>query len=222
MPPIGKKDLNGRGLAHPAPYTRSIVELFGTLELSGRVLDPFAGTGLIHDLGLEAVGVEIEPEWAELREGTIIGDATRLPFRDVCFDAVVTSCTYGNRYADHHKAKDGSLRRTYTHDLGRDLHPRNTGKMAWKGPGVGPYCELHEEAWSEVWRVLARDGRFVLNIKNHIKAGVEQMVTEWHAELLSTIGFNMVQAHQVFTPGMRVGANRQRVPFESVLVWRKP
>lgn len=46
---------------------------------------------------------------------TVIGDATRLPFDNRMFDAVITSPTYGNRMADHHDAQDGSKRITYRH-----------------------------------------------------------------------------------------------------------
>jgi tRNA G10 N-methylase Trm11 len=91
-----------------------------------RVLDPFAGTGRIHELENWTVGVEIEPEWATMRDGTIVANALNLPFRDASFDAVVTSPTYGNRLADHHDARDSSRRHSYKHDLGRDLHSENS------------------------------------------------------------------------------------------------
>ena len=52
-------------------------------------------------------------------------------FSDATFDMVVTSPTYGNRMADHHNAKDGRRRITYTHNLGRTLTPGNSGAMQW-------------------------------------------------------------------------------------------
>jgi tRNA G10 N-methylase Trm11 len=101
------------------------------------VVDPFAGTGRIHELshvpGVRTVGVEIEPEWARLSSGTVVADALALPVADSSVHAICTSPTYGNRHADHHEACDPSLRRTYRHDLGRELHPNNSGRLQW-GP----------------------------------------------------------------------------------------
>ena len=99
---------------------------------------------------LETVGVELEPEWADLHPDTFVGNALALKFDDADFDAVVTSPTYGNRLADHHNAKDGSVRRSYTHDLGRQLQEDNSGAMHW-GP---KYRDFHRKAWIEAKRVI--------------------------------------------------------------------
>jgi tRNA G10 N-methylase Trm11 len=96
----------------------------------------------------------------------VVGDALALPFPDATFDAVVTSPTYGNRMADHHHARDGSLRYSYTHTLGRSLHPNNSGTLHWGAE----YQRFHSLAWREVWRVVRPGGRFVLNIKDHVRA----------------------------------------------------
>ena len=82
----------------------------------------------------------------------------------------MTSPTYGDRLADHHDARDGSVRHSYKHDLGRDLHPDNSGAMQW-GPA---YRDFHTAAWVEVRRVLRPGGRFVLNVKDHVRGGVVQ------------------------------------------------
>lgn len=65
-----------------------------------RVLDNFAGVGLIHELPFDTWGTELEPEWACAHPRTLVADATRLPFPDGSFDAVATSPTYANRMAD--------------------------------------------------------------------------------------------------------------------------
>ncbi len=104
---------------HPAPYPRYILsELASYLRAYSRsvgrkltVLDPMAGIGRVHDLPrdvvAETVGVELEPEWARARKGTVVGDATKLPRAWAArFDAVVVSPVYGNRLSDHHEAKD--------------------------------------------------------------------------------------------------------------------
>jgi hypothetical protein len=53
-------------ITHPARYSPEILDVIAE-ELDGvpgPVLDPFAGTGRIHDLGRgDTFGVEIEAEW---------------------------------------------------------------------------------------------------------------------------------------------------------------
>jgi tRNA G10 N-methylase Trm11 len=103
-------DASGR-VKSPAPFTATILDeieaaLAGALPSSARVLDPFAGTGRVHRLPYDTIGVEIEREWAEWHPRTIRGDATCLPFPDSTFRAIVTSPTYGSRMADHHTAAE--------------------------------------------------------------------------------------------------------------------
>lgn len=79
------------------------------LPETGRVLDPMAGAGRCHELATDTrtvVGVEIEPEGAATHPNTRQGDATKLRFKDASFDAVFTSPTYANRFADKHFNKD--------------------------------------------------------------------------------------------------------------------
>lgn len=190
---------------HPARFSeavlRAIVDLVPAKAL---LLDPFAGTGRIHQLtGARTVGVELEAEWATMSTGTIIGNALALPFAEDSFDAIATSPCYGNRLADHHEARDGSERRSYRHDLGRPLHPNNAGQLQWGAA----YKAFHEKAWAEALRVLRPRGRFILNVSDHVRCGKTQPVTAWHLDTLQRLGLSLVARRQVSTPRLRYGAN---------------
>jgi ubiquinone/menaquinone biosynthesis C-methylase UbiE len=149
---------------------------------------------------------------------TLTGSALELPFPDESFDAIVTSPTYGNRLADHHDARDGSYRRSYRHCLGRPLHEGNAGAFQWGSA----YREFHERAWTEALRVLRPEGTFVLNVSNHIRKGVERLVSEWHLTTLLNRGLRFVASEQIATPRYRYGSNRQRVQCEHVFWLHKP
>jgi SAM-dependent methyltransferase len=221
---------------HPARFTWDLLPVFSTalvgladtddegVVLSRiRVLDPFAGTGRIHKLAelgpYDTIGIEIEPEWAAMHERTFRGNALALQFEADSFDAVVTSPTYGNRFADKHTPKDASRRRGYTHDLGRQLHEANSGAMQWGEQ----YRDFHRLAWAEVRRVLKPEGRFVLNLKDHIRKGDRQYVAGWHVTELCRMGFDLLMHTEVEARGMRDGANHDlRVPAEQVYVFELP
>jgi DNA modification methylase len=210
-------------MKHPAKYSNPILDVMQEMlvDVSGILLDPFAGTGKIHLLqreDLKTFGVEIEPEWATLHPQTIVGDALNLPFADASFDAIATSPTYGNRMADHHNAKDGSKRNTYKHTLGRDLHPNNSGQLQW-GP---KYREFHEKVWAECIRVLKPNGTFILNISNHIRKGEEIDVTDWQVRTIQQY-IPIKDVRTVGTIRYKEGSNSSLRPdHESVVRFLKP
>lgn len=100
-------------------------------------------------------------------------------------------------------ARDASRRNTYRHALGRPLHPANSGTLQWGDD----YRTFHVAAWAELARVLTPGGRFVLNIKDHIRRGERQHVTDWHCEALAALGFAEIEHRRVDCPGQRFGAN---------------
>jgi SAM-dependent methyltransferase len=210
-----------KGVAHPAPFSTAVLNAIPLLMDSShvKVLDPFAGIGRIHELPslvsweMETVGVELEPEWATIHPDTLVGDIMKMPFDCDEFDAVVTSPCYGNRMADSHKAKDGSFRRSYTHDLGRQLGSNNSGAMQWGQK----YREFHVNSWDRVAHVLKPGGHFILNISDHIRDGKRIHVASWHTQVLLKMGFELEGAASILTPRMRVGKNRERVGSEMLL-----
>lgn len=211
---------------HPARYTPALLPIFERL-LAGydKVLDPFAGTGeRLLSIRPDAYLVELEPEWAAVSQAktdrSIVGNALLLHeiFPEGFFDAVCTSPAYGNRFADHHNAKDASRRRSYTHDLGRSLHTDNAGKLHY-GPS---YQDLHRRVWRNVRHVLRPGARFVLNVKDFVRKGAVVPVTDWHIGTILEIGFTMVEHCKVDAPGLRHGQNRAaRVDYESVIAFER-
>lgn len=210
---------------HPAKFNdrilERIVEMFDEFGWPERIIDPFAGTGKVHRLtegrSTESVGVELEPEWADLHPNTQVGNALDLPFEDASFDCLCTSPAYGNRLADSHEAKDGSRRYSYRHVLGRKLHPDNSGQMQWGEK----YREFHRAAWREALRVLKPDALIALNTSNHIRGGVEQLVTEWHMSHFLDHGCAVLDLDTVVTSRLRHGANWEtRTRYENVFLLR--
>lgn len=90
-------------MAHPARFSDELMPIFQQIVDNYQeqqhpyylplVLDPFAGTGRIHELQrCSTWGVEIEPEWANMHSRTQVGDATDLPpYWVETFDMVITS-----------------------------------------------------------------------------------------------------------------------------------
>ena len=201
-------------MKHPAKFSDNLLDVIDEwLEgAEGILLDPFAGTGKVHRLAtskLYTVGVELEPEWAELHPRTIIGNSHgKLPFRDNSIDYIVTSPVYGNRMSDHHEAKDASYRNTYRHTIGRPLHPANSGQLQWGEK----YKDFHIKCWWEVTRVTKPDASFILNTSDHIRKGELQPVTNWHQKVLEFFGWEIKTSQDCTTRRNRAGANSQIRP----------
>lgn len=210
-------------MKHPAKFSESILGVIGDVldynDFQGRILDPFAGTGRVHEFnnwndGVHTFGLEIEPSWAAMHERTQVGDATKIPWPDRWFDAIVTSPCYGNRMADN-DPRDTCI--TYRSALGEPLADNNAGGMQWGDQ----YRLLHGKAWRECARVLKPGGLFILNVSDHVRAGVRQRVAGWHLYYLGLLGFHVHDVVPVPTRRMKRGANHEaRVAAELVVVLR--
>lgn len=189
------------------------------LPAGALVLDPYAGTGRIHELRhVHTTGVELEPEWAALHPDTIQGDAGRLPFAADTFDAIATSPAYGNRMADQ-SVRPGARTYSYAHALGRLLSPASGAALQW-GPA---YRELHARHCDEFARVLRPGGRFVLNMKDHTRGRERQNVVDWWCLTLAAVDLVVVARLEVPTPSLRHGANAgSRHVEELVLLEARP
>lgn len=219
---------------HPAKFSQPVLEQLDLLTEhfpdGARILDPFAGVGLIHTLAggrFDTVGVELEPEWAAADERTLVGNSRHLTslvgYRS--FDAIVTSPAYGNRMADKYQGDPkGSRRRTYTISLGRPLSEDSGAAMHWRpGRGGDAYRELHRAVWEQCYLVLKPGGLMLLNISDHIRGDEVMPVVEWHKTTLVDIGFDVVADVLVETQRMLMGANREkRVANEAILLGVKP
>jgi hypothetical protein len=190
------------------------------------ILDPMAGVGGVHKLRdmcktkPNTVGNELEHEWADCHPRTKQGNCLTLPYPDEFFDWIIVSPPYGNRMADTFTPSedDDSIRMTYKNRLGRDLSEDNSGGMQWGHD----YRMFHDKTWAEAYRVLKPGGFFVLNVKDHIRKGVLQKVTEWHLNSLTKTGLVHHSTHEVTTPGNRFGRNGTvRVDFETVAMFTK-
>lgn len=220
--------MKSQKIRHPAKYTDSFLKMFNEiLKDAKNVLDPFAGTGKIGKLkeygfSGQIYANELEPEWLQDNKFNCdfltYCDAEFLEYPAEYFDAICTSPTYGNRMADHHEAKDGTKRNTYTHCLGRTLADGNTGKMQW---GV-EYMEKHERIYKHLTTLVKGGGLFVLNIKNHIRRGQEINVKQFHEKALLKCGFEKIEEKFIKTSGNGFGANSdKRTDGEYIIVFKK-
>lgn len=225
---------------HPAPWNRTALaaagnrmrQIFGDDACPIQVLDPFAGIGRIHELPagqFSTVGGELEPEWANLSDGTIVADALDFPAPDDEYDAVVTSPTWGNRMADHHEARDAckacdgtgvadmldrvpcpkckggglSHRNTYRHALGR-MPTDGASSIMQFGP---QYRRFHRDWIVEAIRLVHPGGLIIVNVANHLRKGVEVDVVGWWLGALVGEGLYVRAVDWIPAAKMRVGAN---------------
>lgn len=198
-------------------------------------------------------GVDLQPEARQVDPLTLTGDATALPDDWTGrYAVVVTSPVFGNRMGDHHQAEDRckacsgsgiwghqggattdrvcpackgagvSLRNTYAHSLrraGGDLVAGSAAGMQWGAE----YRALHAQALREMRRVLVEDGLLLVNMSNHVRGKVEQLVAEWWVNEMIVQGNRLVEVRRVRTPRQGFGANGQvRVAGELVIAMRTP
>lgn len=207
-------------IKHPAKFTEDILSVAAScLYGNEKLIDPFGGIGGVFRLldyypNLDITCLEIEPEWAMADRRIIVGDAMNTGFADDSFDVCFTSPPYGNRMADKlSTGKWAFTRNTYAAYLGRELSEHNIGAAQWGDK----YREPILRAWLEVNRVLKRNGRIILNTKNHIRGKQLIEATEWHLGVFESLGFTIQREWKIYAKGLRRGRNYSaRVDFESI------
>ena len=111
-----------------------------------------------------------------------------------------------------------SKRYTYRDSLRRMPAERSAAVLEWGGK----YRYLHRLAWQEAHRVLRPRGLILVNMKNHVRGDVEQMVTEWHEKVLGEEGFDVAGIDALPAPGIRHGKNHEkRTESEQLIVARR-
>jgi hypothetical protein len=234
-PPVAK-------VKHPAKFSKTIIDKIREVldqitrdwDYQPVVFDPFAGVGGIHFLRQNdalgnhyaTLGLEIEHEW--VTAGRVFGPMVCGDFFQFEWDRtkwngppdfIVTSPTYGNRFADKHEAKDGSVRRSYKHDLGRMPTDGSSSVLQWGKK----YRAFHRKAWQRCYAMLDSSGYFVLNVSDHKRDFKTVPVVEFHIDACLDVGFELVQEHDIETPRMRMGQNHEaRARVEKLFVLRKP
>lgn len=210
---------------HPAvmgPHILEVCKRFLPTERC-RILDPFAGVGTTARLlpGHDVVGIEIERDWALQSNSTIHGNSLEIIPTLGKFDVILTSPCYGNRMADDFVSKDSSRRVTYRHYLGKELS-EGTASNLYFGKKNKKYENFHESIWRLCVDSLRDNGLFILNCKDFICNGEVREVTEWHVDLLKSLGMVEIVRESVYSKGMRLGANgKARVDYENVICLRK-
>jgi DNA modification methylase len=218
-------------LSHPAKFTDSILEeaarvLWSHLPAGATILDPFAGTGkgvaFLRERGYRnAMGTDLEPpdSWGDAVDTKLVAqcDALNLGtlFLPESLDAVFTSPTYGNRFADRDMRP--SCAGTYAKGLGRNATDGSSCHLQWGNA----YREFHAHAWAEVANVLKPGGLFLLNISDHYRAKRVQPVTAWHVSTICALDFEWIDARSIATPRMTRGVNSKRCAVEWLHLFAK-
>jgi hypothetical protein len=219
---------------HPAKFSQVLIShLYDRIRNEPFVVDCFAGTcQLIRVLGLGFTGhlfmVELQPKWMpRLFHPQVTlwpGNALYLPFPSGSVPCFCSSPCYGNRFSDHHNAKDPYLRESYHHChircTGVELEPGNAGILNFKEP---EYKIFHYRHLIEVYRCLAPGGNYILNMSNHMRLQKEIQVVAWWLEAAKVCGFVVDDDLAIRTKRMRKGQNHlERVEHEHIITLRKP
>ena len=197
-PPVPEEPLR----SHPAKYPPGVLEAFkGLLGDEQLVVDPLGGVGkigLLSQEGRATVSSDLEREWARqapLHGATgMIADSTKLPYASSSVPAIAVSPAYANRLGDSYAPKDygtpeerrsHATRNTYRLKLGRPLTVNSGAALQW---GQG-YRDLHTKMMEEWARVLSPGAPLLLNLKDHPRKGVVQLVTFWWWTTLQALGY---------------------------------
>ena len=232
-------------IAHHAQFSPEIITVIARLLEAysiHRVHDPFAGKGvrlgqLCDELDIKFSGTEIEPSFIEdrrVRHGDA-RDRRRYPRKAPW--AIVTSPVYPNGMADHHEAKDDSVRKTYraavkeNEGADRELHEGNMARYGYRGtkrPDEGGRSVKRKSFW-EIAEDSVRnwDGAelAIVNVSDFKAQGgvIEPFAKDWDA-MMQRHGWRSINTGQVGTKRLTYGSDDsrdERMEHEWVFVYTR-
>lgn len=228
---------------HPAKYSDPILDVLDRLvavealrlrrtysrDRVCEVVDIMAGVGRVHRLArpnkVFTTGIEIEPEWAAYNWRTICADVREYAARPGTherYDVLATSPDYGNRFSDHHDAKDGSERHSYRHYLGRMPTAGSTVTL----PYGRAYCEAHASIVRAAEHMVRPGGLVLWNVSNFYRGPELVGVIEFHRGLWLAQGYTHDGPDRKVVTKRHTGngatATQRRAAHEVVMRFRKP
>lgn len=218
---------------HPATFSAAVLDVMdhwipkGTKDEPVRILDPLAGIGKgperfnrPQDYQL-ACGIELEQEWASQSPLVACGDGIDyMKTHPLTFDVVATSPPFHNRASDSHNQSpnDTSSRNTYKHKLGRDLTTGSGAGLQWTNPDTPAWVN---RLTNGCWRTIRHGGLFIFEMKDHVRNGKRQYVTDWYVQDAMEVGFTLLTAETVFSRGLPGANSALKVPYSTVVVMQK-
>lgn len=208
--------------ALPSGSAATIIEIEESYVIEGmdwlQELAPHPGRMLKAHYDVPGYARPVKYEW-------IIGDSRKvLRRRKGTYNWLITSPTYGNRFSDGYRAKEGTVCRSYAQSKGGPLEKANTGRFKFMSP---EYQTLNAEVMAAAIERMEPGGNILINVSDFYrtaKKGEQPKrvgVVAWWIELMSDLGCPLYSAEPVKTRRFKKGENRHRVDYEMILWFKK-
>lgn len=155
----------------------------------------------------------------------VCGDSRKvLARRHLTYTHIVTSPSYGNRFADGWNPEPGRVCRSYAQSKGAPLLDDNGSAYDFWDQ---QYWDIHCEVMTAAYDRLEVDGKLLLNVSDFYRTFERgeaptriPVVVEW-IRALTDIGFVMYGAEPIITRRYKYGENRHRTEHEMLVTFRK-